>query len=101
MPLSGKVIIVTGASKGIGRATACLLAERGALVVLAARHRESLQQTAQQIADINSFSLAIPTDVSSEESVKSLINQVVSRFNRVDVLINNAGICVYGPAGKI
>jgi len=97
MTLNGKVIIITGASRGIGRAAACLLAERGGRVVVASRDESALQEVSRSIESHSGVSLAVPTNVCSESSIKTLVDQVVSRFGRIDVLINNAGICVYGP----
>ncbi|MEW5804352.1 MAG: SDR family NAD(P)-dependent oxidoreductase, partial [bacterium] len=97
MNLNGKVIIITGASKGIGRAAACLLAEKGGQVVLAARDGSALQEVSRSIKRGRGISLAVSSNVRREGSVKALVNQVISRFGRIDVLINNAGVCVYGP----
>jgi 3-oxoacyl-[acyl-carrier protein] reductase len=100
MTLDGKVIIVTGASRGIGRAAACLLAERGGHVVLAGRDESALQEVSRSIESRKGVGLAVPTDVCLESSVKTLVNQAVSRFGRIDVLVNNAGVCVYGPVTR-
>lgn len=92
-----KVIIVTGASKGIGLATSRLLAEKGAQVVLAARDPGALKKALGLIEDKGGSALDIPTDICREDAVRNLITQVKDRFGRIDVLINNAGILVYGP----
>jgi len=100
MTLDGKVIIITGASKGIGRAAACLLADRGGRIVLAGRDGIALQEVSRGIKSRKGVGLAVSANVCSESSVKTLVNQVVSRFGRIDVLINNAGVCVYGPVTR-
>lgn len=100
MILDGKVIIITGASRGIGRAAACLLAEKGGRIVLAGRDGSALQEVSRSIKSRKGVGLAMPTNVCCEGSVKTLVNQVVSRFGRIDVLINNAGVCVYGPVSR-
>jgi len=91
--LRGKVGIVTGASRGIGAATAVAFAEAGAKVVLAARSQEALQEVANAIK--NSFSgdaaLAVPTDVTDSKSVDNLVNRTVQNYGRLDLAFNNAG----------
>jgi short-subunit dehydrogenase len=87
MNIKDKIIIVTGASEGIGLAAAHELAKRGATVVLGARSKDKLDQAAAEIPG----SLAIVTDMTKPEDVKNLINQTKEKFGRIDVLINNAG----------
>ncbi|MGA3085025.1 MAG: SDR family oxidoreductase [Thermodesulfobacteriota bacterium] len=95
--IKDKVVIVTGASKGIGLATSLLLVEKGAQVILAARNKEALEKACDLIEAKSGSCIPIPTDVRQENEVKSLIAQVVDRYGRIDVLINNAGVLVYGP----
>ena len=97
MEIKNKVIIVTGASGGIGLAIARYLARQGAKVVLAARSGEKLQALAKEIPG----SLAITTDMRKPEDIDNLILKTASVFGRVDVLINNAGQGIYGPVEKI
>ena len=85
-----KIVIVTGAASGIGRASALRLAREGASVACLDVDREALEETAKQIAD--GRGLAIPCDVSQESAVQSAVDQVVARFGRIDVLCNIAGI---------
>ncbi|WP_425930470.1 glucose 1-dehydrogenase [Pseudomonas sp. NyZ201] len=95
--LQGKVALVTGASRGLGRAMAMGLAAAGALVVLAARDRERLLEVAEAIrqqggqADIQAFDLA------DEAAVVAAVPAIVQRHGRLDVLLNNAGICLWQP----
>jgi short-subunit dehydrogenase len=87
MDIKGKVVIITGASSGIGLATARLLARHGAKVALAARSRDKLNQLAAELPD----SFAIPTDMRSEKDIRNMTKKVLEHFGRIDVLINNAG----------
>lgn len=89
---NSKVVLITGASSGIGEATARVLAGTGATVVLGARRTDRLQALADQIAADGGHALAIGLDVTSRESVQAFVNDAVRSFGRVDVLVNNAGI---------
>ena len=89
--LRGRVAIVTGGGTGIGRATALLLAERGASVAVAGRRREPLDSVVAEIEAVDRKALALETDVRKSESVQAMVDAVVARFGRIDVLINNAG----------
>ncbi|MGR9074126.1 MAG: SDR family NAD(P)-dependent oxidoreductase [Gammaproteobacteria bacterium] len=86
-----KIVIVTGASSGIGRATALAFAREGATMFLAARSREKLNQVADEIGRFGGSARVVQTDVSDRQQVEYLINRVVEEFGRIDVLINNAG----------
>jgi NADP-dependent 3-hydroxy acid dehydrogenase YdfG len=90
--LAGEVAIVTGASSGIGAATAAELAQRGALVVLAARREDALEARVEAIHATGGRALAIPTDVTDREQVAHLVERTTAAFGRVDVLVNNAGV---------
>ncbi|HEX8869254.1 MAG TPA: SDR family oxidoreductase [Lentzea sp.] len=89
-----KVVLVTGASKGIGRAVAKAFAQDGAKLVLAARSEEGLKRVAEEV---NTEVLTVPTDVTDPEQVKALVEAATRRFGRIDVLVNNAGIGKVGP----
>ena len=90
--IKGKIIAITGASGGIGRATALMLAERGARLVLGARRTGHLSALADDIATAGGEAIFIGTDVTRRSDVAALISLAVERFGRLDVLINNAGI---------
>jgi short-subunit dehydrogenase len=89
---AGEVAIVTGASSGIGAATARELARRGAVVVLAARRVDALEAQAEAIREAGGRALVIPTDVSDRDQLMDLADLTLARFGRVDVLVNNAGV---------
>lgn len=89
--IENKVVIITGASSGIGLATARLFATKGAKLVLAARSEDKLDEIATELSPITEV-LAVKTDVSVREDCRNLIDSTVSRFGRIDILINNAGI---------
>lgn len=90
--VEGKVIVITGASSGIGEATARLLASRGAKVMLGARRTDRLEQIAGEIQGAGGTAAFRALDVTSREDVRDFIDFTVTRFGRVDVLINNAGV---------
>jgi short-subunit dehydrogenase len=89
--LAGRVAIVTGASSGIGAATARELGRRGAHVVLAARRAEALEAQAEAIREAGGTALAIPTDLTDRAQLADLAERATATFGRVDVLVNNAG----------
>jgi short-subunit dehydrogenase len=88
----GPVAIVTGASSGIGAATACLLAQRGYRVTLAARSTDKLEALAAEIRSADGQALVVTTDVRQREDVRRIVDETVRQFGRVDALINNAGL---------
>lgn len=97
MEVKGKVVIVTGASDGIGEATARKLAAAGAKVVLAARNDEKLAALAHELAG----SVAVHADMAQQADIQNLIDRTMEIDGRIDILINNAGQGMYGPAEKI
>ncbi|NHU42155.1 MULTISPECIES: SDR family oxidoreductase [Rhodococcus] len=94
--INGKVVAITGASSGIGEATARLLAERGAAVVLGARRTERLDELAQGIRERGGRTATCTTDVTRPEDLERLVGRAVEEFGRLDVLVNNAGISKIG-----
>ena len=87
-----QVVIVTGASAGIGKALALQLAGQGARVAIAARRAERLEQVAAECRTLGGEMLAVPTDVSDEAQCKALVEKTIAAFGRLDMLINNAGL---------
>jgi NADP-dependent 3-hydroxy acid dehydrogenase YdfG len=90
--LNGKVVVITGASSGIGKAIALKLAEHGAKIVLGARTKENLARLAEQIKKTGGEVEYIATDVKKKEDLRILIQTAISAYGRLDVLINNAGM---------
>ncbi|WP_435359016.1 SDR family oxidoreductase [Haloarchaeobius sp. DFWS5] len=95
--LAGGVAIVTGASSGIGEATAQALADEGASVVLAARRVEELEELADRIEADGGDALVVPTDVTEEADIDALVETVTDEYGRIDVLVNNAGVMLVEP----
>jgi NADP-dependent 3-hydroxy acid dehydrogenase YdfG len=95
--LNGTVALVTGASSGIGEATAIALAEQGAAVAIAARRKDRIDDLAARITDAGGTALAIESDVTSQEKAEALVDQTVDALGRLDTLVNNAGVMLIGP----
>ncbi|HEY6522183.1 MAG TPA: SDR family NAD(P)-dependent oxidoreductase [Solirubrobacteraceae bacterium] len=96
--LNGTVALVTGASSGIGEATAVALAEQGATVAIAARRKDRIDALAARITDAGGHALAVESDVTSQEQAQALVEKTVAELGRLDTLINNAGVMLLGPA---
>lgn len=90
--ISGKIILITGASSGIGEATARLLAQQGATVVLGARRLERLEKLAASINEAGGTAVCRPLDVARREDTQAFVDFAEQRFGRVDVIVNNAGV---------
>lgn len=95
--LKGKVAIVTGASSGIGRASALILSSCGAKVTLASRRIEELQKLSLEIENQGSEALPIKTDVLNALEIENMVNETVKKWGKVDILLNNAGIAEFKP----
>ncbi len=96
--LKGRVALVTGASRGIGKALALRLAQEGAAVVIAAKSEEStdrlpgsIHQTAEEVRALGSKALAVPADVRDEDAIRAAVHRAIEEFGRLDILVNNAG----------
>jgi NADP-dependent 3-hydroxy acid dehydrogenase YdfG len=96
--LAGTVALVTGASSGIGAATAALLAHRGAAVALAARRQDRLESLAAQIRDQGGTAIVLELDITDEGQATEAVERTVADLDRLDILINNAGVMLLGPA---
>ena len=101
MDVKGKVTVITGASMGIGRATAILFAAEGARLVLAARTAPALEALAKEIQEKGGEAHVIPTDMRDPAAIRRLIDGTVERFGRIDILINNAGQSVAGQIADV
>jgi NADP-dependent 3-hydroxy acid dehydrogenase YdfG len=95
--LSGQVVAVTGASSGIGEATAIACARAGAAVALAARRVDRIQALAERITQEGGRALAVETDVGEESQARAFVERTHSELGRLDVLVNNAGVMLLGP----
>jgi NAD(P)-dependent dehydrogenase (short-subunit alcohol dehydrogenase family) len=99
MLLSGKVALVTGGSKGLGRAISVAYAREGAAVVSCARNPVNLHQVERELSAITSYYLLLPADVTSPDQVRRLVDESLARFQRIDILVNNAS--VLGPRVEV
>ncbi|MFY9301531.1 MAG: SDR family NAD(P)-dependent oxidoreductase [Candidatus Nitrosotenuis sp.] len=88
MKLAGKVALVTGSSRGIGKAIAALFAKEGATVTITGRDEARLEKTAKELGGV----LSIPADIRKEAEVQSVINKIIEKYGRLDILVNNAGV---------
>ena len=95
--LTGKTAVITGASRGLGKAMALALAAEGARIALVARDRERLDAVAAEIRAANGQAIAIRADVTSEDQVRRIEREIAAQFGKVDILINNAGVIVRKP----
>lgn len=100
-PLSEQVIVLTGASSGIGRATTQALARRHATLVLAARNEAALQETVRDVELYGGKAIAVPTDVSVPEQVQALAEQAAALSGQIDTWINGAAVAVYGTIDQL
>lgn len=99
--LNGKIALVTGGNRGIGKGIARGLGKEGAQIALAARNAEALRRAASELVDEGTQVLAVPTDVTDEQQVMALFAKVMDRFGRLDILVNNAGAFDGGAVEKI
>ena len=99
--IAGKVVVITGASSGLGEATARLLSAQGASVVLGARRADRIQSLADELTGRGGKALAIPTDVTERDQVQRLVDAAVQTYGRVDVMINNAGLMPQAPLERL
>jgi len=100
-PLNEQVVVITGASSGIGRATARMFAERGARVVLGSRNVDALNDLVREITGRGGLAYAVRTDVTRREDVEQLAESALAYFGRVDTWVNNAGVSIYSTFDKV
>ena len=101
MDFKNKVILITGASSGIGKATAIEFAKLGANIVLVARTKEKLEKVADELKKFSVSTLICQCDVSKKDQVKQMSKMVLEKFDTVDVLVNNAGFAIYGSVSDL
>ena len=99
--LDGKVAIITGGNRGIGKAIAKGFAAEGASLTIAARDAALLTQTAEELRNRGAKVLAVPTDVTDEEQIKTLFEKAMNEYDRLDILVNNAGAFDGGPIDEL
>jgi NADP-dependent 3-hydroxy acid dehydrogenase YdfG len=99
--IKDKVVVITGASSGLGEATARLLSAEGAIVVLGARRADRLKSLADELAAHGGKAIAVATDVGHREQVNALVDRAVQTFGRVDVMLNNAGLMPQAPLEQL
>jgi len=99
--IEGKIVVITGASSGLGEATARFLAARGASVVLGARRVDRIQSLADELTGRSGKALAVATDVARYDQVKKLVDAAVQTCGRIDVMINNAGLMPSSPLERL
>jgi NADP-dependent 3-hydroxy acid dehydrogenase YdfG len=99
--IKGKVVVITGASSGLGEATARLLSAEGAIVVLGARRVDRLKSLAEELTAKGGRAVAMATDVVDAGQVKQLVDTAVQKFGRIDVIINNAGLMPQAPLERL
>jgi NADP-dependent 3-hydroxy acid dehydrogenase YdfG len=99
--IQDKVVVITGASSGLGEAAARLLSAQGATVVLAARRADRIQSLAAELTKAGGKALAVATDVTDRQQVKKLVDTAVQAYGRIDVMINNAGLMQQSPLERL
>jgi len=99
--IEGKIVVITGASSGLGEAAARFLSARGAIVVLGARRVDRIQSLADELARSGGKALAVATDVTHFDQVKRLVDAAVQTYGRIDVIINNAGLMPQSPLERL
>jgi len=99
--LENKVVIITGASEGIGRALSLKFAEQKAKIVLVARNKDRLDELKKEIESSGAEALVVPTDITDQNACEQLIKSTINHFKKIDILINNAGMTMWTPFEEI
>src|SRR5438270_3047428 len=99
--IEGKIVVITGASSGLGEAAARFLSAQGAIVVLGARRMDRIQSLADELAHSGGKALAVATDVTHFDQIKRLVDAAVQTYGRIDVIINNAGLMPQSPLERL
>ena len=99
--IEGKIVVITGASSGLGEATARHLSEQGATVVLGARRIDRINALAKELAGSEDKAIAVQTDVTQSAQVQKLVDTAVEKYGRIDVMINNAGLMPHSPLDRL
>src|SRR3989338_1936910 len=97
MQLKNKIALITGASSGIGKATALLFAKEGALVILTARHLGKLKIVENEIKNNGGKAESHLMDITDRRQINKTIKEIIKKYKKIDILVNNAGIVVWGP----
>ncbi len=101
MDFKDKVVLITGASSGIGRASAIQFAKKGANIILVSRSHEKLDQVAKDLKKFNVSTFVCVCDVSDKSQVKKMSEMVLEKYGTIDILVNNAGFAIYGSVSKL
>jgi hypothetical protein len=101
MKFKDKVVLITGASSGIGRASAIQFAKKGASIILVARNKEKLVQADRDLKKFNVSTLVCECDISNKTQVKKMSKTVLEKYESVDILVNNAGFAIYGSVSNL
>ena len=101
MNFKNKVIVITGASSGIGEAAAEKFAQKGANIVLVARRKDKLEEVKKKLSKYSIKTLVQVCDVSDKEQVKQMSEKVIDTFSQIDILVNNAGFVIYGKVEEL
>jgi len=101
VPIKNKVVIITGATSGIGRAAACTFAAQGAHTVLVAQRANRLAEVQQELAPFDTKVLTIAANLTQDDDIQSVVDETLREFGRIDVLVNHAGITIAGPMNEL
>ena len=101
MNFKDKVVLITGASSGIGRAAAIKFAKRGATIILVSRNNEKLEQVNEELKKFNTSTLVCECDISDKSQVEKISKIILERYDSVDILVNNAGFAIYGSVSEL